>query len=197
MKQNSYIQYNFWKYILVFLIPLIVWSVIYSDIDNLKYDEVINVLYIGDTLNAEELEKELNAALPSLTSQKIKSVYVTRIGGSLENVEDYLRNKIFSTDIVIIQEGLEKDYDAVGIFSPLTVFLKNSISNDKYYLLDGKEYGFLLDENSRFSKYCEGNIHIALFSPYSYSISSAYGYGGEKNDGAIKIMEYINETVQN
>ena len=108
MKKNSYIQYNFWKYILVFLIPLIVWSVIYSDIDKLKYDEVINVLYIGDTLNAEELEKELEKYSDT-------SVYLCGDGYEIarkmlknENIEDtpeaLLKQNAYSVAVVALKE---------------------------------------------------------------------------------------------
>ena len=49
-KISSYLQYNWYKYLIIFISVLVFWSIIYNDIDQVGYDESVKILFIGENL---------------------------------------------------------------------------------------------------------------------------------------------------
>ena len=65
----SYIQYNWVKYLLVIIVPLVFWLIVYSDIDQVRYDESVRILYIGNDLENEKLQENIFTNITSITDQ--------------------------------------------------------------------------------------------------------------------------------
>ena len=127
----SYFQYNWIKYLIIIILPLVLWLIVYSDIDQVKYDESVRILYIGDDLDKEMLQEKISSNINSITSQELKYVSVMTYSADKEVVYEYLRNKVYSVDIVIIEnEYLDKEVIS-QIFSPTSTksaFLKSSFN---------------------------------------------------------------------
>ena len=188
----SYIQYNWFKYLLIIIVPLFFWLIVYSDIDQVKYDESVRILYIGDDLDKEKLREDITLNLTTITDQELKFVSVMTYSAKEEVVYDYLRNKIYSVDIVIISNELLNEELIRQIFVPLTVNLKDKFSGVELLNIDDNSYGLKIASQSNFYQYCSTGKEATIFiSQHSLNIAKAYGYGDIENDSAISIVKYI------
>lgn len=188
----SYIQYNWFKYLLIIIVPLFFWLIVYSDIDQVKYDESVRILYIGDDLDKEKLREDITLNLTTITDQELKFVSVMTYSAKEEVVYDYLRNKIYSVDIVIISNELLNEELIRQIFVPLTVNLKDKFFGVELLNIDDNSYGLKIASQSNFYQYCSIGKEATIFiSQHSLNIAKAYGYGDIENDSAISIVKYI------
>ena len=188
----SYFQYNWIKYLLIVIVPLVFWLIIYTDIDQVKYDESVRILYIGDELDEESLQENINSNISLITSQKLK--YVSVMTYSTKEVMDYeyLRNKIYSVDIVIIADEFLNEEMISQIFAPLTVELKQHFVEVDCVEIKENSYGLKISRQSHFYEYCLRDDGASIFlSQYSLNIGKTYGYGKVENDSAIAIAKYI------
>ena len=191
-KRASYFQYNWIKYLLIILIPILLWSIIYSDIDKVQDDESVKIFYIGEYLDTEKLQEDILSNLPSITTQQLQSISIMTYYGSKDKVYDYLRNKIYSVDIVIISEEV-LNTDLIGqIFSPFTLKLKQDFLGADFINVAENTYGITAHTNSVIHKYYSKSEKVSVFlSQHSLNIGKAYGYGKVENDSAIQIAKYI------
>ena len=191
-KYSTYFQYNWIKYLLIIIVPLVFWLIVYSDIDQVKYDESVKILYIGDYLDEEQLQNDISSNISSITTQKLEYVSVMTYSGAEEVVYDYLRNKIYSVDIVIISEEFMDKELISQIFTPLTNNLKQEFKNADFVSVEEYFYGINALEESPIYKCYSKNEKVSVFlSQHSLNIAKAYGYGKVENDAAIKIAKYI------
>ena len=63
------LKYNWWVYLLVIMIPIIVWSIVFTEMQKPADNEKISILYVGNNFDAEQLQKDLCERLPELTDQ--------------------------------------------------------------------------------------------------------------------------------
>jgi hypothetical protein len=188
----SYIQYNWYKYFLIIIVPLVFWFIIYSDIDQVKYDESIRILYIGDDLDEEKLRENISSNITSITNQELKYVSVMTYSAEGDVVYEYLRNKIYSVDIIIISNELLNEELLRQIFVPLTTNLKDKFLSADLLNINDNSYGLKIPSQSNFYQYCSTGKEATIFlSQYSLNIGKAYGYGDVQNDSAISIVKYI------
>lgn len=188
----SYFQYNWIKYLIIIILPLVLWLIVYSDIDQVKYDESVRILYIGDDLDKEMLQEKISSNINSITSQELKYVSVMTYSADKEVVYEYLRNKVYSVDIVIIEnEYLDKEVIS-QIFAPLTNKLKDDFKNADLVDVGENSYGLKISKDSDFYDCYSKTEEVSVYlSPHSLNIGKAYGYGKIENDSAIKIAKYI------
>ena len=191
-KVSSYIQCNWIKLLLIIIVPLVFWLIVYSDIDQVKYDESVRILYIGDELDASKLQENITSNLNLITNQELKSVSVMCYSGTIESVYEYLRNRVYNVDIVIISEKYYNEDFISQIFVPLTTKLKQDFNGCDFVDIKEKSYGLEILEDSDFYKYHSKNEKVTVFlSQHSLNIGKAYGYGKVENDSAISISKYI------
>lgn len=103
-KRAGHFQYNWWKYVAVLLIPLVIWCSVFSTLKKPKANERLHILFLGDGLNIQELEQELTAYLQISTTQTLKSVQVSVAEYGEENYASQLLAATYSYDIIIIGE---------------------------------------------------------------------------------------------
>lgn len=108
-KQTSHLQYDWWKYVAVFLIPLILWCSIFTILKRPKADERLHILFLGEGLNTQALEQELTTYLQENTSQNLKSVQIATAVYTDENYNNQLLAATYSYDIIIISQPQMKD----------------------------------------------------------------------------------------
>jgi hypothetical protein len=192
MNKSSYFQYNWIKYLLIVIVPLVFWLIVYSEIDQVKYDESVKILYIGEALDEKKLQEEISSNISFITTQELEYVSVMTYSGVKEQVYEYLRSKIYSVDIVIISDEYLQEDMVNQIFVPLTSKLKQEFSNADFVNVGDNSYGIKISRESIFYKYYSKDENVSVFlSQHSLNIAKAYGYGKVENDSAILIAKYI------
>ena len=192
MNKSSYFQYNWIKYLFIIIVPLIFWIIIYSDIDQVQADECVKILYIGDSLDEDKFQDNIYSQISSITSQKLEYISVISYHGEKDSAYEYIRNKIYSVDIVIISDEYYDEEVISQIFIPLTIRLKGEFINTEFIKIEENSYGLKILQNSFFYEFCNDNEGVSIFlSQYSLNIGKAYGYGKEENDSAISIVKYM------
>ena len=192
-KISSYLQYNWYKYLIIFFAVLVCWSIIYNDIDQVGYDESVKILFIGENLEENKIKEDIWNNINNITQQDLEYVSVLTYSADEDTVYEYLRGKVYSVDIVIISGELLNIETASQIFAPITLDLKGKFINE-FVSIEGKSYGLKFNQNSKFSEFYSGDA-VLFLSPYSLNLSKAYGYGEEKNDAAISIAKYLLEEA--
>ena len=188
----SYIQYSWIKYFLIIIVPLVFWLIVYSDIDQVQYDESVRILYIGDYLDEEALQDKILSNISDITNQELKYVSVMTYSSQEEVVYEYLRNKIYSVDIVMISEDFLNEELISQIFVPLTSKLKQDFKDCNYVNIKDNMYGVKISKESEFYEYYSKDEHVSIFlSQYSLNLGNSYGYGKVENDSAISIAKYL------
>ena len=109
-----------------------------------------------------------------------------------EVVYEYLRNKIYTVDIVIISNESLNEQLISQIFVPLTINLKEKFLGAELFDIEDKSYGIKIPLQSDFYQYCSTFNEVTIFlSQHSLNVGKAYGYGDVRNDSAISIVKYI------
>jgi hypothetical protein len=192
MNKSSYFQYNWIKYLFIIIVPLIFWIIIYSDIDQVQADECVKILYIGDSLEDEKLQEDIFSNIDNITNQELKYVSIMSYSAEKELTYEYIRNRIYNVDIIIVSKEFYDEELLSQIFSPLTTMLKDEFNNSNFINIKDVSYGLKVSTNSTFNNYYSKNEEVYMFfSPYSLNIGKAYGYGKVENTSAIFIAKYI------
>jgi hypothetical protein len=192
MNKSSYFQYNWIKYLFIIIVPLIFWIIIYSDIDQVQADECVKILYIGDSLEDEKLQEDIFSNINNITNQELKYVSIMSYSAEKELTYEYIRNRIYNVDIIIVSKEFYDEELLSQIFSPLTTMLKDEFSDSNFINFKDVSYGLKVSTDSTFNNYYSKNEEVSMFfSPYSLNIGKAYGYGKVENISAISIAKYI------
>jgi hypothetical protein len=180
------------KYLLIILVPLFFWLIIYSDIDQVKYDESVKILFIGDSLDEEKLQEDIFSNIDQITNQELKYVSIIEYSADKDLTYEYLRNRVYNVDIVIVSNDFYDEELLSQIFTPLTTKLKEDFKDANLINIKDMSYGLKVPTNSNFHKYYSKNEEVSMFlSPHSLNIGKAYGYGKVENTSAISIVKYI------
>lgn len=200
MKQ--YFQYNWWKYLAVVLIPVLLWTGIFDVLKKPAPNQRVHILCIGSGFDIAALEQQLTAALPSLTKQPIKSVDVNAAQPDAATLGSMLNARVFQYDIIIICEDFLPENVGQHFFSPLSTEFTDLFPNVTLYQENtGTEqcaYGLQIpaDSQTRFSDSYTGNQSCYLFiSAESVNFNQLNGNGKPGNDAALKAVCYLLETT--
>lgn len=196
-------QFNWYKYVLAILLPVILWCTVFSQLKKPALNEQVHVLYVGQQLDTAALEQELLQVLPTLTRQPVKAVSVSAQLPTLVSYNDFFTARVFSFDIVIIQQDQLRDYTGQNYFVRLTPALQQALPQTGYYretAQDGQSYpyGLLLDATAknRFTAHYSGIQPCYLFiSPESVNTDTLNGLGKAGDNSALKLIQYLTENT--
>ena len=198
---KHHLQFNWWKYLLILLIPILIWCSVFDALKKPAPDQRLHILYIGESLDAEALQTELINALPSLTLQQLKAVTVT-VAGPGETAYSTLEVRCFDYDILIFEESSMPKNVGQAVFVRLTDQLLQQFPDTTLYQEDVVDagsltYGFLLPSGSRFAEHYSGSQTCCLFiSPRSENFDTLNENGRTGNDAALKAVQYLLEMTQ-
>ena len=192
MKQ--YLQYNWWKYLAIFLIPIMLWCGIFEILHKPAAHERMRILYIGAHLDTASLQQQLSATLPTLTDQPLREISIKneqRCNNTL------LTARCFEYDIIIIEKSCLPENPGQQVFRELspewiTLFSAAPVYQETVEKTE-ENYGFILkpDEKTNFSSYYSGkDLCYLFFSPESVNCNIA----GE-NDAALQAAYYLMERT--
>lgn len=192
MKQ--YLQYNWWKYLAILLIPILLWTTVFGILQKPAAHQRLHILYIGEKLDTAALEQQLSAALPTLTTQQLKEIRVNTERPELTSLGTLLSARIFSYDIIILEQSYMQDSIGQTCFSPLPDALTDHFPN--IYWENETAYALLAGESSRFSDFYTGEQDCYVFiSPESVNFGGLSGNGSSGNDAALQAVYYLLETA--
>ena len=192
MKQH--LQYNWWKYLAIILIPIMLWCSIFEILQKPASHQRMRILYIGENLDAAALQQKLSAALPTLTDQPLKEI---RIRNEQYCDSTLLTARCFEYDLIIIEASRSQEKLGQRVFRELSPELIDLFSAASLYQETAesseKNYGFLLkpeDETVFSSCYSGKDTCYLFFSPESVNCNPAGG-----NDAALKAAYYLMEST--
>ncbi len=199
---KHHLQYNWWKYLLVALVPTILWCSIFSSLKAPAPQERIHILYVGANMDTQKLEQDLAATLPALTDQPLKAITVE----ATEEIPSYstLDVRCFDYDILIFEKSSMPENVGQAVFVRLTESLLAQFPEAAYYQEDVADagvltYGFSIapGSNLHLAKYYTGTEQCYLFiSPRSVNFDTLNENGSAGNDGALKAVQYLLEKKQ-
>ncbi len=200
---KNHLQFNWWKYILIFLIPVILWCSVFSALKAPDPHQRVHILYIGSSLDAEGLQAQLADALPDLTQQQLKAVTVT-VASPGELSYSTLEVRCFDYDILVFEESSMPKNVGQAVFVRLTDELIEQFPSAALYQEDVADagvltYGFQIDctGHSPFAAHYSGRENCYLFvSPQSVNFDTLNENGRAGNDGALKAAQYLLEMTQ-
>lgn len=197
---KRHLQYNWWKYIAIFLLSVIVWTSVFDAMQAPRPDEQVNVLYIGQSLDAAALQQQLQQVLPTLTEQPLKKIAVETELPADSQFSSVLSARLHSYDVILIEAPYMQDKIGQNIFVRLTEPLIAHFPHARTYTEMTEAglltYGFTVPRESHFSRYYTGSEPCYLFvSPYSVNFDTLNEAGSPGNDGALKAAQYLLEIM--
>ena len=191
MKQ--YLQYNWWKYLAIFLIPMILWCSVFEVLQKPAAHQRMRILYIGENLDAAALQQKLSAALPTLTDQPLREICVKN---EQHCDSTMLTARCFEYDLILIEKSCLQEKLAQRVFRELSPELITLFSAVPLYQetveSNEKNYGFLLEPDGKtvFSSCYNGNDTCYLFfSPESVNCNP------DGINAALKAAYYLMEST--
>lgn len=195
---KRHFQYHWWKYLLVVLLPILLWCAVFDAAAKPKQNERLRVLFIGQGLDVQALQDDLSTRLSQMTGQRIKEITVSQTVTNGVPIGELLTARQFSYDLVIL--AADEMPDAVGqnFFAPLPAALTDRLSQGTPYTETAEDeeisYGFVLSEESRFSAYLtKQDGCIVFFSKESVNVAALNGKGNADDDAAICAAEFLLE----
>ncbi len=194
MKQHIY--RNWWKYLAVILLPVIVWSTVFYLRSRPKRTEILRILYIGEGLHTEELQKDLTARFPDK-----KEIAVTQelpqpmLGG------DWMTYRQFEYDILIFAEPYCTVSMGQQYFTRLPDTLLSQFPDVPTYeeTVDGRPLTYALRlecGTTNFATYCDTEEACLLFfSPESVNLGGEIRRGSAADNAAILAAQYLSEAI--
>ena len=197
--RSAHLQYNWWRYGLVVMFAVILWTVVFDMLAAPEKNEKIRITFVGDDFSHEALEKELYTVLPKLTDQPIKSISVeSPVNKQSSDYYSVLATRVYGADFIIIQESSLPETVAETYFQPLaTEKLEKYVDVDTYYCENGIAYGILLydgEGENRFSQFYSGDETCYLFLTHTtVNAGDVVQSGNAEDDAALQIIKYFLE----
>lgn len=196
---KHHLQYNWWKYIAILLLPVILWVSIFDILKKPDADERLHILYIGQSLDTAALEQQLKNVLPTRSSQDLKEI---RVQAEQYSDSTVLTARCFDYDIILIEAPDSPESIGQRVFSVLTPELAKQFPEAVLYTentdTETLPYGFILDPSVKtgFSACYTGTEKCYLFfSPESVNLDTCNGKGAAGHDGALQAAQYLLEIT--
>lgn len=193
-KHTGHLQYDWWKYVAVLLIPLILWCSVFSIVKKPKANERLHILFLGTGLNCQAMEQELTVYLQENTAQKLKSVQVTIAEFSEENYANQLMAATYSYDIIIISDNQMKDTVGQDYFFVLPESLQGAEVELYEEAVHEKllPFGAVLSDESSFGKYYSGTQKCyAFISPQTENLYPVNTKSEEGDDATVIVWQWL------
>ena len=198
---RNHLQYNWWKYIIIIIFPIFLWTGIFSSLKAPDPDERVHILYVGQGLDTQQLQTRLTTVLPQRTTQQLKSITVTTADAASLSYST-LDVRCFDYDILIFQESSMPENVGQAVFVRLTEDLLAQFPQGISYVETVADagvltYGFAIapGDHTPFTNYYTGTEKCYLFiSPRSVNFDALNENGSAGNDAGLKAAQYLLEN---
>ena len=174
---------NLWKYILVAVVSVFIWSAVFTSLGQIKDNQRLIISVYNLDFDTQVLRDEIADKLPELTQQEILELYVD----DMEHIPnqtyatDLLSMQLLQTDLIIMPESLLKELDVAVYFPELPETLQDNTD----YQIDGKHYGILLNGYSQ-----EEPVYL-LLAANSVNLGGILNKGNPEDDAALAVLQYL------
>ena len=194
-----HVQRNWWKYLLVLVASILIWSIVFDSLAVPSKNEKIRITFLGENLDHEAFEEYVAEILPGLTNQRIEKVDVENPVDEINN--DFymvLTTRVYGADIIIVEESLLTEDICQAYFVPLPLeTLEKHMPVSEVYVENGQPYGLLLpsgDGAGLFGEFYSGTERCYLFITHtSVNVAGILGTGNEVDDAALKLICHLLE----
>ncbi len=201
---KNHLQWNWWKYLMVILLPTVIWCSVFQALAQPGKEQQVKLLYFGENLDAQALQQQLAEALPGLTDQQLRSVTVDTAQPEEKSYASLLRARCYEYDLILLEESWLRENLGQSIFVRLTEPMQAQFPNAQPYTEQTEDgdiltYGFVLydiQNRNNFASCYSGSQRCYLFiSPYSVNFDGLNENGTAGNDGALKAAQYLLEMT--
>lgn len=197
---RRHLQYNWWKYLLVVLLPIIIWLTVFEQMAKPASNARLRVLYVGDGLDPSGFQQELTLQLSELSTQVLQEIAVTQVSPVGISYTEYLTARCFDYDLLILSPDWCPEGIGRAVFSRIPPALLDFFpSSDVYTEVVEKSdlpYAFVLPETSPFYSFSSdrGRPCLLFPSPESVNLDKKNGKGDLGDDAALQAMRYLLEV---
>lgn len=194
---RRHLQYNWWKYLLVILLPVIIWLTVFEQMAKPANNERLHVLYVGESLDSQSLQRELTHQLPQMSKQVLQEITVTQVSPAGISYTEYLTARCFDYDLLILSPDWCPEGIGQAVFSRIPTALLASFPSSDVYTEAVEEsdlpYAFVLPETSPFYSFSSdrGRPCLLFPSPESVNLDGKNGKGNLGDDAALQAMRYL------
>lgn len=200
---KKYLRSNWWKFLAVLILPVIIWTTVFSLQSRPDGNERLRILLVGEGADTAALQADLEAALPSLTAQTLREITVNQeLPGNGVSYGEWLISRQFSYDILIVSEPWRMENMGQNFFSRLRDTLVSRFSSVPQYseTADGNTLSYALvltGAETRLGSYLEAKdgAWLLFFSPESVNLAGENGKGDRADDAAIAAAQYLSEEI--
>lgn len=201
MKVNAgHLQYNWWKYLIVVILPLFLWISIFDVLARPKDHERLNILFLGDELDAASLQQTLEEYIPQHTQQKLKQIRVVSEYLPDEHYGQKMTTNSYEFDLIIVAQSFMRE-NTGQFFRRLPMDGLSGYESAKYYheQVEGGDYsapfGLVLWEpgvKNTFGEYYSGTeICYLFFSTESVNLYPLFEESKEGNNAAVVALDFL------
>lgn len=197
---KRHLQYNWWKYLLVILLPVIIWSTVFEQMAKPASNARLRVLYVGDELDSSGFQQELTLQLSELSTQLLQEITITQVSPVGISYTEYLTARCFDYDLLILSPDWCPEGIGQAVFSRIPTALLASFPSSDVYTEVVEEsdlpYAFVLPETSSFYSFSSDKERPCLLfpSPESVNLDEKNGKGNPGDDAAFQAMRYLLEV---
>lgn len=197
---KRHFQLHWIKYAAVILISVLFWNSLFSLLAAPKQTQRINVLFVGEHLDAQALQKKLSDILP----QSIREVNVTTVTFDEASYKSKLSTYSVTNDLIIIEQSHMAENVGQSIFARLTDGMIARFPDTALYTEQIDEhialvFGFVLYDSkteNHFSACYSGSDKCYVFcSPDSVNFDTLNEKGKPGDDAALQALQYLLEMT--
>lgn len=197
---RRHLQYNWWKYLLAVLLPIIIWLTVFEQMAKPANNARLRVLYVGEGLDSQSLQQELTHQLSQMSKQVLQEITVTQVSPAGISYTEYLTARCFDYDLLILSPDWCPEGIGQAVFSRIPTALLASFPSSDVYTEVVEEsdlpYAFVLPETSPFYSFSsdKGRPCLLFPSPESVNLDGKNGKGDLGDDAALQAMRYLLEV---
>ncbi len=201
----SHLQYKWWVYIAVILLPVIFWNILFDVISAPKDNEKIAFTVFDDGEFWNDAVEDLKLNKSEITDCGIKKITLETQLFSEDFIGSLLISRIITGDIIIFRENLlqnteEGKFNPSGYFAPLPVSKMEELFGEcggvEFVLFEENAVGVYLNNpddgfTNNFEKIYGGKERFAVFFSYeSPNCGGIYGVGSASDTAATDFIKY-------
>lgn len=211
------LQYTWWIYLLIIIIPFFLYKTIYTAILEPKdFEKVEIAIFSKNEFNASLFNSDFDNIVSSINdnilSNTIKRVRIDSIFSDSSTFGQLLLARKQVCDIIIVEENQilksneiktkDKFINITSNFKRIdevefinTYSSKHNIDKISFYKIDDVPYGIILtSDNNNFSKYSNSSkTYVALFQNSSINNGTTKNNTHNNNTGVLDVIAYLLE----
>ena len=197
---KDHLQYNWWKYLIVVLIPILLWTTVFYMVARPKDNEKLHVLFLGDDLDVKALQQALEETIPAMTDQEIKEIKVVAEYVTDEIYGQKMTSYSYEFDLIIVSQPFMAK-NTGQFFRRLPMGGLPGYETEKLHmeLVEEGDYlapfGFVLWEpgvENGFSQFYSGEETCYLFfSTESVNLYPLFAGSAEGDNAAVVALDFL------